>query len=142
VILNIAFWRTARERKRSYLVAGLVLVLLAYYAWWLLLSGDTFHTHSANAANRAALVRLHTALRIGAVRSSVLDEYWSQRTPDLRLHVDAADQWVVSMPLEFGANDWTLIIEFRNNVVSAVRVRTSDGPGPAEGPPDKGAPED
>ena len=126
--------------KRSFLIVAVVLTVAAYYAWWIFLSGDNFRRHSANAGNRQALVRLHAALDVGADREKVLNEYWSLRTTELRLRVDAADRWIVSMPYEFGARDWTLIVEFREGRVSAVRVRTSDGPAPTNGPPDKAAP--
>jgi hypothetical protein len=129
------------KTKRFYLIAALVLMVAAYYSWWIFSSGDNFRTHSTNALNRAAIVRLHGVLSIGAARSKVLDEYWSHRTPDLRLQVDARDRWVESMPAEFGATDWTLIVQFRDSVVSAVRVRTADGLRPAEGPPDKEGPD-
>jgi hypothetical protein len=31
------------------------------------------------------------------------------------------------MPLEFGATDWCLLIDFDQGKVSAIRMRTSDG---------------
>ena len=127
------------QPKRSYLVSGVLVVVAAYYSWWIFWSGDNFHRHSANAGNREAILRLHSAIRIGDDRQTVLKAYWSQRTEDLRLQVDMPAQWVVAMPSEFGATDWTLIVEFRDDKVSAVRMRTADGPPPTGGPSDKGA---
>jgi hypothetical protein len=127
--------------ERSYLVRAIVLVVAAYYGWWVFLSGDVFFRHSANAGNRDAVLRVHSALPIGADYGAVLKHYWSHRTQNLRLYVDTADLWVISMPSEFGASDWTLIVRFRDGKVTAVRVRTSDGPRPTDGPPDKGPPD-
>jgi len=127
--------------KRSFLLGAAVLAIAGYYSWWIFWSGDNFYRHSANAVNREAVLRVHGALRVDADRADVLQQYWSHRTQDLRLHVDTPARWVVSMPSEFGASDWTLIVEFRDGKVSAIRVRTADGPRPPEGPPDKGAPD-
>lgn len=121
---------------------GLVIAAAAYYSWWIFWSGDNFQTHSANASNREAIVRLQTRLRIGADHEAVLQEYWSNRTQELRLHADNPEAWLISMPVEFGASDWTLIVEFHGGRVSAVRVRSSDGPRPREAPGDKVGPAD
>jgi hypothetical protein len=127
------------QPKRSSLIIGVLLIVAAYYSWWIFGSGDIFYRHSANAANREAILRLYSTIRVGDDREAVLKAYWSQRTEDLRLHVDVPASWVVAMPGEFGATDWTLVVEFRNDKVSAVRMRTADGPRPTGGPPDKGA---
>ena len=124
-------------QRRTFVVTTVVLGIAGYYYWWVFWSGDNFRSHSSNAANRDAIVRLHEALRPNDDRTEVLEKYWSHRTTDLRLHLDSPDAWVVSMPLEFGAGDWNLRIEFRNGRLSAVRIRTADGPAPREAPPDK-----
>jgi hypothetical protein len=127
--------------KRPAVVSALVVAIAAYCVWWFFWSGDGFHRHSTNADNRAAVMRLHAALRVGDDFEKVLNEYWSQRTEELRLHVEARDQWFVSMPGEFGASDWTLVVKYHDGKVSAIRVRTADGPGPTDGPADKGSPD-
>ena len=109
--------------KRTVVVTTVVLFAVAYYSWWLFWSGDNFHRHSANADNRAAILRLHSALQVGDPFDKVLTEYWSQGTEELRLHLDARDRWLISMPSEFGANDWTLVLEYLNGRVSAIRIR-------------------
>jgi hypothetical protein len=126
--------------KRSYLIAGVAFVVALYYGWWIFWSGDNFRRHSANAPNRQAILQLYSGVAVGADRETVLQEYWSRRTHDLRLDVDNPDRWLVSMPGEFGASDWTLIVEFHAGKVSALRVRTADGPRPQDGPTDKGMP--
>jgi hypothetical protein len=113
-------------------------VIVAYYGWAVFRSGDVFQPHAANAANREALVRIYSRISVGAPHEVVLQEYWSNRTSDLRLRADSSERWAVSMPSEFGASDWLLIVEFSAGKVRAVRVRTSDGPRPREAPPDKG----
>ena len=114
-----------------------VLAIAAFCAWWVFWSGDNFRLHSANANNRAAIMRLHSALQVGDDFDKVLKEYWSQRTEELRLHVDVRDRWFVSMPGGLGASDWTLVVEYADGKVAAIRVRTADGPQPADRPTDK-----
>jgi len=99
--------------KRPAVVSALVLAIAAYCVWWFLWSGAGFR-HSTNADNRAAVMRLHAALRVGDDFEKVLNEYWSQRTEELRLHVEVRDQWFVSMPGEFGASDWTLVVKYHD----------------------------
>jgi hypothetical protein len=100
----------------------------------------SFNTHARNEMNRQALLRIRDELRIGVSRVDVLRAYSQFRTDELSL-VKGPDSWRVEMPTEFGATDWSLIIEYRENGVSAVRVRTSDGPPPIDGPDDKVAPQ-
>jgi hypothetical protein len=106
-----------------------------------ILSGDNFQRHSADAPNRQAILQRYSGVAVGADRETVLEEYWSRRTHDLRLDVDNPDRWLVSMPGEFGASDWTLIVEFHAGKVSALRVRAADGPRPQDGPTDKRLPD-
>jgi hypothetical protein len=124
--------------KRSHAVILVVVVLAAaYYGWWFFASGDMFHSSKRNAPNRAALLQVYETIGVGASHSEVLSAYWQHRTGDLRLFADKPAEWVVAMPLEFGASDWKLVVEFQDGRVSAVRVRTSDGPPPKDGPKDK-----
>ena len=123
--------------KRSFLIAtGVILVVGVYYYFWIFRSGDVFSTVESNTTNRAALVAVRDAVKIGASYSDVLAAYWRLKTSDLRLHADDSAHWLIRMPLEFGASDWVLRIEFQDGRVAQVRVRTSDGPAPADGPPD------
>jgi hypothetical protein len=124
--------------KRSQVIfAVIVALVVVYYGWWIFASGDVFHSSQQNASHRAALVRIHEAVSVGSSHSDVLSAYWQSRTDSLRLIADTPSEWVITMPLEFGATDWKLVIDFQNDKVSAVRVRTSDGPPPAAGPQDK-----
>ena len=128
--------------KRAYFELALLSGIAAYFAWFVFWSGDSLMPHSANADNRSAIIRLHAALNVGDDRDGVLEKYWSHRTRNLQLHAELAEHWCISMPLEFGATDWTLILEFRKGRVSAIRVRTSDSPHrtglrPKDAPPDK-----
>lgn len=123
--------------KRSHLFqAILVLVVGAIWvkAFWFT---EVFRTHKSNEPHRAALVQIQDAVALGASHADVLAAYWRHRTDSLRLFADRPTDWVISMPLEFGASDWKLLIEFENGRVTTVRVRTADGPPPKDGPKDK-----
>jgi hypothetical protein len=126
--------------KRCWLLTASLVVgvaIVVYYGWWIFASGDVFHTAQRNAPNRVAIVRLHEDIDIGKSYADVLSAYWNARTDELRIRNDSPTEWAVQMPGEFGASDWTLLIEFQDGHVSAVRVRTSDGPPPKNAPKDK-----
>ncbi|MBE0702133.1 MAG: hypothetical protein IH582_03025 [Afipia sp.] len=124
--------------KRSHAIVSVIVALVAaYYGWWFFASGDVFHSSRRNAPNRAALRQVYEAVSVGASHSEVLSAYWQHRSDSLRLFADRPTGWVITMPQEFGASDWELLIEFQDGRVSAVRVRTSDGPPPKDGPKDK-----
>ena len=124
---------TGSKALATLLVGGLVL----YFIWWSFVSGGVLYSHKKNAVNMAALEKIHQELALGMPYNDVLSSYWGHRTGDLRLFADRASDWKIGMPLEFGAADWKLLIEFQKGVVSAVRLRTSDGPSPKGGPEDK-----
>ncbi|HOC57183.1 MAG TPA: hypothetical protein PKI20_16310 [Verrucomicrobiota bacterium] len=123
--------------KRSYVIAAIIIVVVGI-AWvkgfWFT---EVFRTHQSNEPHRTALLQIRDAVAVGASRVDVLAAYWQHRTDALRLFADRPSDWVITMPLEFGASDGKLLIEFQDGGVTAVRVRTSDGPPPRDGPEDK-----
>jgi hypothetical protein len=122
------------KRAHVITVAVIALGILWVRGFWFT---EVFHTHKANEANRTALLHLHETTRIGASHSEVLTNYWHHRTDELRLFAENPRQWVIKMPMEFGAGDWRLMIEFTNREVRSVRIRTTDGPPPKDGAKDK-----
>lgn len=114
----------------SHVVAGLVgAVLLAVWirGFWF---NDVFTTPGRNEPNRAALVLIRDGIQLGDSHSQVLAAYWRLRTDSLRLSAEGPGYWYISTPLEFGASNWGLVLEFRDGRIDAVRVRTADGPAP------------
>jgi hypothetical protein len=123
--------------KRSYLIiAAIVLVIGIVWVrgFWFT---EVFHTRKSNEPNRTALLQIRETIAIGASHTETLTAYWRHRTDDLKLFADRPTDWIITMPLEFGASDWKLLIEFQDGRVAAVRVRMSDGPPPKGGPQDK-----
>ena len=127
---------------RSLVRDGVVLLaVLAFILWYFFFSGRVFHSRASNAPNRDALVLLHEAIQIGTSASEVRDLFQRYATPQLRLHDERPTDWVVRMPMEFGASDWKLLLDFRDDRVVRVRLVTADGPPPKNGPPDKQKPD-
>jgi|ERR1041385_4971665 hypothetical protein len=120
---------------------GILLVLFGFIVWVFLFSGRVFHSHRSNAPNRDALVHIHQAVQIGSSASEVRDCFRRYSTPQLRLHDERSTDWAIGMPMEFGASDWKLLINFRDERVVRVRLLTADGPPPKDGPPDKQKPD-
>jgi hypothetical protein len=123
--------------KRSHVIAAIIILVVGVVwvkGFWFT---EVFHTRKSNEPHRAALLQIRDAVSVGASHGEVLAAYWQHRTDSLRLFADRPADWIITMPLEFGASDWKLLIEFQDDRVSAVRVRTSDGPPPKDGPNDK-----
>ena len=88
---------------------------------------------------RAEIRGLHERLQPGMSRQQVQRAVESGQHPNLEFHQDDAQKLFAWAPLEFGAQNWVLIIEFRGDHVSALRIRTQDSFGhhPPDAPPDK-----
>jgi hypothetical protein len=123
---------------RSMICEGLILLaILIFFLWFFLFSGWLFHSHASNTPNRQALVQLHQAIQLGASASDVRALFQQHATPQLKLHDDNPGEWYVRMPMEFGATDWKLLLDFRDGKIVQVRLLTADGPPPRDGPPHK-----
>ncbi|MEK6283788.1 MAG: hypothetical protein AABN95_25815 [Acidobacteriota bacterium] len=125
--------------KQRNLILVLIFALIAtIYGWWIFASGEWFYTHGLNASNRAALLKIREKISVGDGYEQVLKIYWQDASPDLRLNSGSPKVWSISMPWEVGAGDWVLYLDFSDDKVSAIKVRTSDGPRPGKAPDDLG----
>jgi hypothetical protein len=88
---------------------------------------------------RGEVRMLHGTLGPGMTKPQVRAAIESGRFPHLRFHTNDDHSWLAFAPYEFGAQNWVLLIEFENDRVSALRVRTEDSLKyhPAEAPGDK-----
>lgn len=81
------------------------------------------------------------ALSVGDSREAARGTIESRLRPELRFEGSHPHLWTVRMPSEVRATDWMLLIDFEQDRVSQVRMRTSDGMDivhkPKEAPPDK-----
>ena len=123
--------------KRSHILAATVVLVLGIVWVRVFLFGEVFNTHKRNKPHRAALMHIRDAIPLGASYSDVLAAYWQHRSDALNISIDTSTNWSVGMPMEFGASDWYLGIDFQDGNVTSLRVRTSDGPPPKDGPQDK-----
>jgi hypothetical protein len=91
---------------------------------------------------RGEVRTLYESLQPGMGRRQVRAAIDSGRFPHLRFHTDDDYRWVAFAPLEFGAKNWVLLIEFEGERVSGLRVRTEDSLQyhPAEAPRNKERP--
>ena len=122
-------------RKREIGVAVLIVGVLAAILW------DPIVAPFLNRERYRGEVRtLYENLYLGMAKERVRHEMDSGKYPDLEFHRDG-QLWLASAPLEFGARNWVLAIEFQDDQVSAIRVRKGDGlqefHHPVEAPPDK-----
>lgn len=122
-------------RKREIGVAVLIVGVLAAILW------DPIVDPFLNRERYRGEVRtLYENLKLEMTKEQVQHEMASGKYPDLDFHREN-ELWLGSAPLEFGAGNWVLAIEFQGDRVSAVRVRKGDGlqefHHPVEAPPDK-----
>jgi hypothetical protein len=125
---------TIKHSQLLIVIALLVLGLVWVTGFWFT---EVFRTRANNEPNRKALLQIHAAVAIGAPHAEVLAAYWKHRTDGLRLVADTPTAWWMTMPAELGATDWLLLIEFKDQRVTSVQLRTADGPPPKEGPQHK-----
>ncbi len=123
-------------KNHKLLIILIVILLSGYYSWLLFGSGDWFYTRGRNASNRAAILKIREAIHLGDGYEEVLNGYWQHAATDLRLYSGSRQNWSVSMPPEVGARQWVLYIDFVDGKVSAVKVRTADGPPANDAPED------
>jgi hypothetical protein len=123
--------------KKIYWIGGFVgAVLFTFMALIAVMNRKIAQAHERNAPNRAALLAIHTNVVVGAPEAEAKGLIERFSTPQLKLGSDS-EHIRVWMPFEVGAGDWCLQIHLSNGVVSAVQMRTSDGPAPVAGPADK-----
>jgi hypothetical protein len=121
----------SRRGKEAVLGVGIVLLIFFLFVTF------GFRSATRNKENRAALLQMRELINPGDSYEKVSRVFWEQRTSELWLIAENPSEWMVRMPLEFGASDWTLLITFEEGRVSKVQIRTTDGPPPKEGPEDK-----
>lgn len=118
-------------------ICVIVLLLALLLAW-----RTFFQTQLLNKESKLALAAMHDSIQLNDPEEGVLSVYERFATTRTWLRRDIfEDTWRVDMPLEFGATDWMLYIQFDgSNRVSAVSMRTSDGlySWPSDSPGDKG----
>ena len=75
---------------------------------------------------RSEVVEVFNAIRGGASQQEVERTMSSMEHGQLRLLKVEPSEWLVQTPLQFGAGNWQLWIEFEGQEVRALRVRTAD----------------
>jgi len=93
-----------------------------------------------NSESKARLRDIMETLSIGDTKEDVRRVYSILRTARLKLNDTSNTRWSVSMPLELGATDWILWIDFSDDTVARLRIRESDSSAfmPDGAPADKG----
>jgi hypothetical protein len=94
--------------------------------WWLFFSGSVLATPKTNAPNRVALTAMHREITLGDTYEAAMETFYRHRTGTTKLLVLKPQLLRVNTPLELGARNWVLLIEFEGGKVSAVRMRESD----------------
>jgi len=122
-------------RKREIAVAALFVGVIAAILWDPIV--DPFLHRERY---RGEVRTLYENLQPGMTKEQVRREMDSGKYPHLDFDRDR-ELWLGSAPLEFGAGNWVLAIEFRGDQVAAVRVPKGDGlqefHHPVEAPQDK-----
>jgi hypothetical protein len=115
--------------------------------WWFFFSGAVLATSKTNAPNRIALTAIHRDIALGDTYEAAQETFYRHRTNATKLLVLEPQLLRVNTPLELGARNWVLLVEFEDGKVSAVRMRESDFastspkiPPPPGGPEDKARP--
>ena len=88
---------------------------------------------------RREIIALRDQIRIGQSDSDVRTLFDAADYQYLKLKEHSGNWWSVSTPLQFGAGNWVLYIEFSGPNVSRLKIRTEDSQfeKPPNAPPDK-----
>ena len=128
------------DRRRSALIAaGVVALGLVALAWdhedWL------NHLGFNRQRNRAHILGAYAGLRIGMTAREAHTAV-SKLPSGFTVHgaCGGSGVCVLDSPLEFGARNWMLYLQFDDERLSSARIRTADSmyEHPAEAPPDIG----
>ena len=123
--------------ERSLEIGLLVAIGAVLY---LLFGPMLFHTHHER--NSAEVRALFESLDLGMTREQVRQAMDPRKYSHLEFRHDDGQWWSAETPMEFGAGNWVLAIEFQGDHVSMLRIRTADGDQdyhhPEDAPPDKG----
>ena len=116
------------------LVFGILTLLLAA---WCITGWDGLTTRKERAESRASVLAIYEKLELGQSRDVV--DALVARHPNLAVH--SGDESIeADTPIEFGAKNWILMLEFQQGVLVEVKIRTPDSVAyhPPDAPPDLG----
>ena len=127
----------SQKSRSRWIVVGALAVLALSTVWF---ASQFTWSESAKAANRDAIQKIYSVVMPGQSRQAVEAAIKPLLPERFRFGRDDANgRWIIEGPWELFATHWVLTIRFEKDVVASVEVRTSDGPAPAGGPPDKTA---
>ena len=121
-------------RKRDIFIGLAVAAVTTFVVW------DTFVEPLWHRdRNRGEIRALYEALTPGMTRDDVSRSLDGSRYPHLTVRRRGDERWFAETPSEFGAGNWILVIEFADERVRAIRVRTADTirDRPVGAPPDR-----
>lgn len=81
--------------------------------------------------------RMYQHINIGGSRQDVLDVFWRDMSFGSLLDTNTTRVWKMFPSGTRTSRSWFLLIEFRDDLVSAVKVRDIDGLNPRSAPADK-----
>lgn len=84
------------------------------------------HRTAQARAARQEVIRAYNKISLGAPLAEVRAVFTRETFQYLELHEEQPDKWLVQTPLEWGAANWLLIIELKDERVHAVRIRTQN----------------
>ena len=94
---------------------------IAWFAYKLLFdwSGDSQQS-------RESVVRIYRLLNPGLSREAVRERLSGHFGENLKLREISATNWVIQTPMEVGAANWDVWLEFNTTSLTAVRIRLAD----------------
>ena len=108
--------------NKSKIIGTVILVIVIP----VLIYFNVFHTKIQNGPNRQALSVMMQNLSIDDSKEDFDKIYEKYKTDKLNLYKSEGNQWYVRMPIEFGATDWILLVDFKNDKITGIKIRISD----------------
>ena len=114
--------------KKTLLLNILLSAVTVLFLWGI---GKNFYDKmgfSKKPAPRAEMRVLLKSLQLEDSAADVTRKFGAGGFRHLKLRTTNSRRWAVDTPLEFGAKNWTLFLEFDANAkLAAIRLRTPDG---------------
>ena len=113
----------ANRAKRNTAVVAVTIIIVMGIAAFFYIRGKS------QKLAKEELLTLREKITLGDSKEKVkrtINEAQTSRLEYLFLGDNKSQRWVIKTPLEFGATNWVMLVEFSNSNVSAVRIRTED----------------
>ena len=127
-----------QEKRPVWVIINAILIIVIILLAFFIIYDLFLRNRNINLDNKRALVTIMENIKLGDSGARVEEIFNHHKTDTLQLK-KLENEWLITMPYEFGATDCILWVDFENNKAVSLKIRLSDSKDmkPKESPPDK-----